>query len=276
MVDNNYCVYIHRNKRTDEIFYVGSGRIVRANTSQQRGSKWKQVVAEDGYYPEILYENLSKQDSLVKELECYEYYSNKVKLANAFPPRQLAEYPVEILKEHLRYDETSPTCLRRLLDSPTHKGGKSAKAGDVAGSQKDGARLIKVLNTSYLIHKVVWLLHGNDLPFGWVIDHIDGNPSNNRIDNLRAITQAENCRNQKLARNNKSGVAGVRLHVIGRGRSSSWSAKYVKLDGTVVEKAFTISLLGDEEAFRQACEWRREQIELLNSQGAGYTERHGT
>jgi hypothetical protein len=42
------------------------------------------------------------------------------------------------------------------------------------------------------------------------IDHIDGNPSNNRIDNLRKASSAENAQNQRRARaNNRLGLQGV-------------------------------------------------------------------
>lgn len=42
-----------------------------------------------------------------------------------------------------------------------------------------------------------------------VIDHIDGNPMNNRKSNLRVCTQSENCLNKKSISNNTSGFIGV-------------------------------------------------------------------
>ena len=43
-------------------------------------------------------------------------------------------------------------------------------------------------------------------------DHIDRNPSNNRVDNLRWASDTENARNKSIMKNNTSGITGVYLH----------------------------------------------------------------
>lgn len=50
---------------------------------------------------------------------------------------------------------------------------------------------------SLLVHRIIYLAKYGMIPEGYVIDHIDGNPSNNRIRNLRAVTQRENMKNVK-------------------------------------------------------------------------------
>lgn len=50
--------------------------------------------------------------------------------------------------------------------------------------------------------------HGID-PGKMQIDHINGDSTDNRIENLRLATSQQNNRNRRIASNNKSGVRGV-------------------------------------------------------------------
>lgn len=55
-----------------------------------------------------------------------------------------------------------------------------------------------------LIHRVV--MHA---PKGMDVDHINGDPLDNRKENLRICTRSENCRNKKVRADSKSGFKGV-------------------------------------------------------------------
>lgn len=55
-----------------------------------------------------------------------------------------------------------------------------------------------------------------------VVDHRDGDKLNNRRENLRLCSQANNAKNTKLARNNTSGAKGVSLDANGRWRARIW------------------------------------------------------
>lgn len=57
-------------------------------------------------------------------------------------------------------------------------------------------------------HRVVWLLHYGSWPES-ELDHINGVRSDNRIENLRAVSHAENQRNMRRPSTNTSGVVGV-------------------------------------------------------------------
>lgn len=54
------------------------------------------------------------------------------------------------------------------------------------------------------------------------VDHADGDKLNNRRNNLRLCTPAENAKNTRLAKNNGSGAKGVSLDVNGRWRARIW------------------------------------------------------
>lgn len=62
---------------------------------------------------------------------------------------------------------------------------------------------------SHKAHRIIWEMHYGSIPEGKVIDHVDGDPINNVLSNLRLATRVENQRNQGVSVRNKSGVTGV-------------------------------------------------------------------
>jgi len=60
-----------------------------------------------------------------------------------------------------------------------------------------------------------------DAPPGLQVDHIDGDPTNNRRSNLRLCTHAENGKNQRRPSTNSSGFKGVSWHK----RDKRWYAR---------------------------------------------------
>lgn len=73
-------------------------------------------------------------------------------------------------------------------------------------------RSVRVNNKSYLVHRITYCLKTRkDLPQNVVVDHKDGDKNNNHVSNLRRSTPVQNCWNQKLSSNNKTGVKGLCL-----------------------------------------------------------------
>jgi hypothetical protein len=90
------------------------------------------------------------------------------------------------------------------------KTGRVNEIGQIAGCVHKGKGYIhvKIKAKAFKAHRLVFLYHHGYLPE--CVDHIDGDKTNNKIENLRAATKDENCRNQKIRSTNKSGYKGVK------------------------------------------------------------------
>lgn len=85
------------------------------------------------------------------------------------------------------------------------------KIGDVVGRTIIGGYRQTCVNSMRIFnHQVVFKMFHGYAPK--VIDHIDGNPANNCIENLRPATPTQNQYNTKLNARNKSGVKNVCWH----------------------------------------------------------------
>ena len=83
-----------------------------------------------------------------------------------------------------------------------------ARAGDVAGSNSLGYVRIHISGRYYLAHKLAWLWVYGHWP-STHLDHINRSKSDNRIANLREVSQSENLQNTPLSSRNTSGYRGV-------------------------------------------------------------------
>jgi hypothetical protein len=83
----------------------------------------------------------------------------------------------------------------------------SVRANEKVGTNcKDHLR-VTINKKPYKLHRIVFFMHHGYFPK--MVDHIDGNPFNNKIENLREATAQQNNRNQKLKPNNTSGCKNV-------------------------------------------------------------------
>jgi hypothetical protein len=107
----------------------------------------------------------------------------------------------------LSYNETTGDLVWKI------NRGSSARQGQIAGSvssNKNGKRYIRVMVNykMYMAHNLIYLLKTGEFSNG-ILDHIDGCGTNNKWDNLRVATNAENRKNTRKPKNNTSGVVGV-------------------------------------------------------------------
>lgn len=176
------------------------------------------------------------------------------------------------------YDITSPTCLRWNTWNKQRSHQFRRDMHDIAGYLDSTTRdkefyKVGAQNRFHKVHRIIWILHNGEIPADLVIDHVDGDSLNNKIENLRVVTQKVNCQNSSTRSDNKSGVCGVTFTIK---NGKELCRAYVTVNGKQKSKAFSVNKYGSKVAFELACNWRSDQIKLLNSQGASYSDRHGT
>lgn len=110
-----------------------------------------------------------------------------------------------------------------------------------------GYKTGSIFGKQFQSHRVIWALHYGEWPNG-EIDHIDGDKTNNTINNLRQATRSENCRNVRSARNSTSKYLGVFK------RDDYWVAEIGGGGPKVKVAGFSTEELAAEEYNRMALE----------------------
>lgn len=104
----------------------------------------------------------------------------------------------------------------------------TVSAGSIAGSlDHHGYIQIKVDGRAYLAHRLAFLYMDGHFPADDT-DHIKGIKTDNRWPKLRAVSHADNGRNQKRPTTNTSGFIGISWHKL----ANKWQA-YIKISGRV-------------------------------------------
>lgn len=156
----------------------------------------------------------------------------------------------DILKLLLSYDPESGIFLWKM----SRRNG--TKSGDIAGGRTANGYLQITIGRPYLQHRLAFLYMTGSIPD--CIDHINGIKSDNRWENIRPVTFAENLKNKSLPKSNKSGVPGVGWYAA----SNKWRAK-IKSNGVMHH-------LGYFERFEDAVKARKAAEKRF-----GFHENHG-
>ena len=78
------------------------------------------------------------------------------------------------------------------LYNRTFRSPRAIKGANAGSMSKNRYWRIGINKKYYGLHRIIWMWHYGDIPKGMHIDHLDGNPSNNFIENLRCCTPQEN------------------------------------------------------------------------------------
>ena len=186
----------------------------------------------------------------------------------------------EELSKVFYYDPSSSTGLRWKVWNRAY-GKLRRDSGDEAGKKyfniRDNSKhMIRVGFSGKLlaVHRVIWVLEIGPIPNEYIIDHKDGDPFNNNLDNLRCIHSHQNSRNAKKRKDITTGITGVyRIH---NGTGSYYiGAGYYDENKKFITKQWPLLKYSEQEAIEFARLWREDQINKMKELGYEYTERHG-
>lgn len=122
----------------------------------------------------------------------------------------LAKIDLAKARQQLSYDPDTGL-FTWLVRSPGR-----TEIGQIAGSpDKDGYVRIGLQGQIVLAQVLAWMFMKGSIPED-IVDHADGDPSNNRWLNLRAATRAQNNRNSRVRKHSKTGIKGVQKHRTGK------------------------------------------------------------
>lgn len=179
------------------------------------------------------------------------------------------------------YDETSPSCLRwketRYATVGIGPGQRLVvTAGDVAGHlRKDGYWSVKLFSKSIKNHRIIFCMHHGVEGFeNVIVDHENGDNSDNKISNLLPSTDNLNGKNKAKYGNNSTGQTGVHINEKCPGKYY-YVATWREADQTIGAKSFSFSKYGKDVAFQMACEYREAKMKQLILDGVPYSVRHG-
>ena len=157
-----------------------------------------------------------------------------------------------LLKELVTYDPDTGIFIR------TKAIARQNKVGDIVGSKHNAGYLrAEFEGKSYLLHRLAYLYHYGYIPEE--IDHIDGDKTNNKIENLRPCTRSQNMLNTVLRSTNTTGIKGISWK-----KNRNAYAAQIMVQGKLYSRTFSMTQYGSKEiALQLAVNWIKETRELV-------------
>jgi hypothetical protein len=198
--------YVYKHVLNGSIVYIGSGCGLRYNS--KNGRTIEHLSMWDTLDKIIIEQNLSKFDSIDYENNLIHKHYDTLRFNKRKNAGKVKTICYQDISKLLLYDDLSPTRLRWRVDKSNAK-----KSGSVAGCLSKNSKYGSIIinGESFGIHRVIYCLkHSIDVSTNLVVDHIDGNTKNNSPDNLRLVTQSDNCKNRTHSGSN-CGFQNIRL-----------------------------------------------------------------
>jgi hypothetical protein len=264
----DYYVYLHRRVDDNSVFYVGKGRGKRCQ-SKDRNTAWKKITSETDYTIEKIEVNMDNSTAHARELFWIDHYAKNNELVNIRRSNmEIKEISEDICNRYF-IDSDSPSGLSKIL-----KNGNKKQVGSLLlrYKSKEPAGWFVHVGKGYkvAVHRIIAQLLGNTLSSELVVNHINCNPCDNRIENLEVCSQQENSRrnrgtlNLRLPSNNNSGFVGImEVTNINKGFSYTYAMASWNENGKSKSKKFSYNKYGKEVAWDLAMQHRKLMVQIF-------------
>ena len=155
---------------------------------------------------------------------------------NNFEKMRLKEsrIPAADLIEWFSYCESTGSLLWKKCSNNAFLG---KEAGNVRTDRWGKSyRIVIFMGLNFMCHRIAWAIKHSEWPSDQ-IDHRNRDGLDNRIENLRVVTNAINARNTRRKNKASSGHRGVRWHTIGK----KWNAR-IKINGKDISLGLYVNI----------------------------------
>jgi hypothetical protein len=170
----------------------------------------------------------------------------------------------KFIRQLIRYEPDTGKVFWKKRDVSLFKSSRSCRSWNTRYAGKEimnidgkGYNSVFIMGEQYRVHRLIWLLVYGHFPK--IIDHINGDKLDNRLENLKEVTQQENLMNQRRSSKNTSGVTGVYFNK----KRGLWCAQ-MKFNGETYH-------LGSSKNKEEVIEMRKKEEQRL-----GFSRRHGS
>jgi hypothetical protein len=208
---------------------------------------------------QVVYKDGNPRNTSMDNLEELQYENSRAQEYNSNGKKAIS---IEYIKECFNVDTNGNLIwkerpVKHFRSLKTSRLWNSIYPGTLAGYDNKGRIYVNLNKSLFPTHRLVWALHHGSWPIN-ILDHIDGDPSNNAISNLRDVSLRKNAQNARIPKNNSSGYSGLSLDK----RRSTWRVQ-IMANGKM-------NYFGSFKDKEQAIRARNEAYQQL-----GFTERHG-
>ncbi len=257
---NRFYVYLHRDLE-NVVRFVGVGTGPKKFKSATGRSKdWNTFLSKGATY-QIMKENISKEEAESLKVSFMNIYKDTV-LNKKLPTKPLA-LKKEYFDKYFQLDPESPTGLI-LKDSDTDFKAIGKPCGYMKKPRSKSYWAVSKDNVEYYVHRIIYTLYYGDFDPSLIINHIDGNGLNNRIENLELVTTRLNSLECQDSKNSTTGHNGVIIHKDKKGNIGGACARYPTDSFSMKTKFFNLNKYGTiEKCIELASEFHKTKREQL-------------